>query len=126
MIDFKDSRFIITDKKSTSMVHKSIQPMLIDNEQIVEFYIADRFPVPSEVLFTSKRIIICTFKERDFPIFTFFPYSKFIAFSVKNSKDDTMENEVELYNYYINKVAFEFPGKYDLSLIIKLIGNAIG
>ena len=37
-----------------------------------------------------------------------------------------MENEVELYNYYINKVAFEFPGKYDLSLIIKLIGNAIG
>ena len=126
MIDFKDSRFIITDKKSTSMVHKSIQPMLIDNEQIVEFYIADRFPVPSEVLFTSKRIIICTFEERDFPIFTFFPYSKFIAFSVKNSKDDTMENEVELYNYYIYKVAFEFPGKYDLSLIIKLIGNAIG
>ena len=126
MIDFKDSRFIITDKKSTSMVHKSIQPMLIDNEQIVEFYIADRFPVPSEELFTSKRIINCTFEERDFPIFTFFPYSKFIAFSVKNSKDDTMENEVELYNYYINKVAFEFPGKYDLSLIIKLIGNAIG
>ena len=126
MIDFKDSRFIITDKKSTSMVHKSIQPMLIDNEQIVEFYIADRFPVPSEVLFTSKRIIICTFEERDFPIFTFFPYSKFIAFSVKNSKDDTMENEVELYNYYINKVAFEFAGKYDFSLIMKLIGNAIG
>ncbi|MBC3900013.1 hypothetical protein GH811_10330 [Acetobacterium malicum] len=125
MIDFKDSRFIITDKKSTSMVHKNISGMLIDDEQVVEFYIADRFPVPSEVLFTSKRIIICTFEEPDFPIFTFLPYSKFIAFSVKNSNDDTMENELELYNYYVDKIAFEFPGKYNLNLIIKLIGNSI-
>jgi len=125
MIDFKDSRFIITDKKSTSNVHKSIQGMLIDDEQVVEFYVADRFPVPSEVLFTSKRIIICTFEERELPIFTFLPYSKFIAFSVKNSNDSSMENELELYNYYVDKIAFEFPGKYDLSLIIKLIGNSI-
>jgi hypothetical protein len=125
MIDFKDSRFIITDKKNTPMIHKSIQGMLIDDEQVIEFYVADRFPVPSEVLFTSKRIIICTFEERDFPIFTFLPYSKFIAFSVKNSNDSSMENELELYNYYINKIAFEFPGKYDLSLVIKLIGNSI-
>ena len=125
MIDFKDSRFIITDKKSTSNVHKSIQGMLIDDEQVVEFYVADRFPVPSEVLFTTKRIIICTFEERELPIFTFLPYSKFIAFSVKNSNDSSMENELELYNYYVDKIAFEFPGKYDLSLIIKLIGNSI-
>jgi hypothetical protein len=125
MIDFKDSRFIITDKKSTSMIHKNVSEMLIDDEQVVEFYIADRFPVPSEVLFTSKRIIICTFEEREFPIFTFLPYSKFIAFSVKNSNDDTMENELELYNFYVDKIAFEFPGKYDLSLIIKLIGKSI-
>lgn len=126
MIDFKDSRFIITDKKSTSMIHNNIQGMLNDNERVVEFYVADRFPVPSEVLFTSKRIIICTYEEQDFPIFTFLPYSKFVAFSVKNSNDDSMENELELYNYYVDKIAFEFPGKFDLSLIIKLIGNAIG
>lgn len=126
MIDFKDSRFIITDKKSTSQVNKSIQGMLNDDERVVEFYVADRFPVPSEVLFTSKRIIICTFEESDFPIFTFLPYSKFIAFSVKNSNDDSMESELELYNYYVDKIAFEFPGKYNLSLIIKLIGNTIG
>lgn len=125
MIDFKDSRFIVTDKKSTSLIHKSIQGMLNDDEQVVEFYVADRFPVPSEVLFTSKRIIICTYEEPELPIFTFLPYSKFIAFSVKNSKDDTMENELELYNYYVDKISFEFPGKYDLSLVIKLIGNAI-
>lgn len=126
MIDFKDSRFIITDKKSTSLVHKGIQGMLNDDERVVEFYVADRFPVPSEVLFTSKRIIICTYEEPELPIFTFLPYSKFIAFSVKNSNDYNLENELELYNYYVNKIAFEFPGKYDLSLIIKLIGNAIG
>lgn len=125
MIDFKDSRFIITDKKSTSMVHKNIQGMLNDDEQVVEFYVADRFPVPSEVFFTSKRIIICTYEEPDFPIFTFLPYSKFIAFSAKNSNDHSMENELELYNYYVDKIAFEFPGRYDLSLVIKLIGNSI-
>lgn len=126
MIDFKDSRFIITDKKSTSLVHKSIQGMLNDDERVVEFYVADRFPVPSEVLFTSKRIIICTYEELELPIFTFLPYSKFIAFSVKNSNDYNLENELELYNYYVDKITFEFPGKYDLSLIVKLIGNAIG
>ncbi|MDP2843353.1 MAG: PH domain-containing protein [Acetobacterium sp.] len=126
MIDFKDSRFIITDKKSISIVQKPVQAMLIDNEQIIEFYAVDRFPVPSEVLFTSKRIIICTFEDPELPIFTFLPYSKFIAFSVKNSNNYDLENELELYNYFVDKIAFEFPGKYDLSLIIKLIGNAIG
>ncbi|PKM60771.1 MAG: hypothetical protein CVU99_06480 [Firmicutes bacterium HGW-Firmicutes-4] len=126
MIDFKDSRFIITDKKSTSNVHKRLKGMLIDDEQILEFYVADRFPVPSEVLFTSKRIIICTYEELEIPIFTFLPYSKFIAFSVKNSNDYNLENELELYNYYVDKIVFEFPGKYDLSLIVKLIGNTIG
>ncbi|OFV71786.1 MULTISPECIES: hypothetical protein [Acetobacterium] len=125
MIDFKDSRFIITDKKNTSKVHKSIQGMLNDEERVVEFYVADRFPVPSDILFTSKRIIICTYEEPEFPIFTFLPYSKFIAFSVKNSNDSSLENELELYNYYVNKIAFEFPGKFDLSLVIKLIGGAV-
>jgi len=126
MIDLKESRFIITDKKSTALVAKRIQDMLNDDEQVVEFYVADRYPVPSEILFTSKRIIICTYEEPDFPIFTFLPYSKFIAFSVKNSNDDSMENELELYNYYVDKITFEFPGKFDLNLIVKLIGNAIG
>lgn len=126
MIDFKESRFIITDKKSTTIVAKRIQDMLNDDEQVIEFYVADRYPVPSEILFTSKRIIICTYEEPDFPIFTFLPYSKFIAFSVKNSNDDSMKNELELYNYYIDKITFEFPGKFDLNLIVKLIGNAIG
>ncbi|MDD3306487.1 MAG: hypothetical protein PHO29_05230 [Acetobacterium sp.] len=126
MIDLKESRFIITDKKSAALVAKRIQDMLNDDEQVVEFYVADRYPVPSEILFTSKRIIICTYEEPDFPIFTFLPYSKFIAFSVKNSNDDSMENELELYNYYVDKITFEFPGKFDLNLIVKLIGNAIG
>lgn len=126
MIDFKASRFIITDKKSTSMIQKSIQAMLNDQEQVVEFYVADRFPFPSEVLFTSKRIIICTYEDPELPIFTFLPYSKFIAFSVKNSNNYDLENELELYNYFVDKISFEFPVNYNLSLIIKLIGNAIG
>jgi len=126
MIDFKDSRFIITDKKSISLIQKQVQAMLIDNEQIIEFYVADRFPVPSEILFTSKRIIICTHEEPELPIYTFLPYSRFIAFSVKNPNTYDLKNELELYNYFVDKIAFEFPGKYDLSLIIRLIGNAIG
>ncbi|AFA48027.1 hypothetical protein [Acetobacterium woodii] len=126
MIDFKDSRFIITDKKSNTNVHKNIQAMLNDEERVVEFYVSEKFPVPSEILFTTKRIIICTYEDPELPIFSFLPYSKFIAFSVKNFNQDELENELELYSYYINKMSFEFPGRYDLSLIAKLIGNAIG
>lgn len=121
MIDFTNSEYIKLKKTNPDSVIKDIQPLLVNNEEIVGAYKTVR----DYCVFTNKRVITVnvqgmTGKKKDF---TSLPYSKISAFSIETSGVFDLDSELEMYFSGLGKVSFEFSGSSDIVEIGRIIAN---
>ncbi|MCD8124000.1 MAG: PH domain-containing protein [Lachnospiraceae bacterium] len=123
MIDFQNGSFVKMSKTNPDVVMKQIQPLLLDDENVIGVYKAIR----DYCVFTNKRVISVnvqgvTGKKKDF---TSMPYSKVAAFSVETSGVLDLDSELEMYFSGLGKVKFEFSGSSDIIEIGRTIGTYI-
>ena len=123
MIDFNNSAFVKMKQVNPSSVMSDIQPLLINEEQIIGAYKAMR----DYCVFTDKRVISVnvqgmTGKKKDF---TSLPYSKVTAYSVETAGVLDMDSELEMYFSGLGKVKFEFTGQSNIVQIGQIISTYI-
>lgn len=123
MIDFKNGAVFKLTKSSKPVHVASVQPILVNGENIISEYVALR----DYVIFTNKRIIAVnvqgiTGKKKDF---TTLPYSKIQAFSIETAGVLDLDSELELYFSGLGKVKFEISGHNDIAEIGKHISEMI-
>ncbi|WP_350454200.1 PH domain-containing protein [Slackia heliotrinireducens] len=119
MIDFNNSAFFKMSRIDPKKIVGDVQPLMVQNEQIVGAYKAMR----DYVVFTNMRVIAVnvqgvTGKKKDL---TSLPYSKISAFSVETSGTFDMDSELEMYFSGLGKVKFEFTGSSDIVQIGQII-----
>ncbi|MBC5688717.1 PH domain-containing protein [Mediterraneibacter sp. NSJ-55] len=123
MIDFKNSDYVKLKQIDPSSVLKDVQPLLIEQEQIIGAYKAIR----DYCIFTNKRLIAVnvqgvTGKKKDF---SSLPYSKVVAYSVETAGVFDLDSELELYFSSLGKVKFEFTGSSNIIQIGQTISRYI-
>ncbi|MBS5387207.1 MAG: PH domain-containing protein [Clostridiales bacterium] len=123
MIDFKNSDYVKLKQIDPSSVLKDVQPLLIEQEQIIGAYKAIR----DYCIFTNKRLIAVnvqgvTGKKKDF---SSLPYSKVVAYSVETAGVFDLDSELELYFSGLGKVKFEFTGSSNIVQIGQTISRYI-
>ena len=121
MIDFKNSDYVKLKQIDPSSVLKDVQPLLIEQEQIIGAYKAIR----DYCIFTNKRLIAVnvqgvTGNKKDF---SSLPYSKVVAYSVETAGVFDLDSELELYFSGLGKVKFEFTGRSNIVQIGQIIGT---
>jgi len=123
MIDFQNKKFLKLKPVSETKHIRTLEPMLIDGEQIIEGFQAIR----DYVVFTNKRIIAVnvqglTGKKQDF---TSLPYKTIQAFSVETAGVLDLDAELELWFAGLGKVRFEFTARTKISTICKMISENV-
>ena len=123
MIDFKNSDYVKLKQIDPSSVLKDVQPLLIEQEQIIGAYKAIR----DYCIFTNKRLIAVnvqgvTGKKKDF---SSLPYPKVVAYSVETAGVFDLDSELELYFSGLGKVKFEFTGSSNIVQIGQTISRYI-
>ncbi len=123
MIDFKNGTFVKLQIVDNDVFKKTIQPLLVEGENIVSTYKGMR----DGVIFTNKRIIAVntqgiTGNKKDF---TSLPYSKIQLFSVETAGmlETFPDTELELYFSGVGKIKFEFHKNANIIEICKLISS---
>ena len=121
MIDF-DNKSVFKLKQNSDYAEK-VQPLLLDDEQVIDSYKTMR----DGVVFTSKRIISVnvqgiTGSKKDF---TSLPYKNIVAYSVESSGTFDLDAELEIYLSAVGKVRFEFSGQSELLAISKIISQYV-
>ncbi|MDD3203096.1 MAG: PH domain-containing protein [Pygmaiobacter massiliensis] len=123
MIDFQNADFLKLRPVGNDSFAGMIQPMFIEDEQIVGSFQGMR----DGVVFTNKRIFAInvqgiTGKKKDF---TSLPYSKIQAFSVETAGMLDLDSELELWFSGLGKVKFEFVSRADVPALCKIISSFI-
>lgn len=123
MIDFTNGTFIKLKQVKPDSIIKDIQPLLIENENIIGAYKGIR----DYCVFTDKRVISVnvqgvTGKKKDY---TSLPYSKISAYSVETSGVFDLDSELEMYFSGLGKVKFEFTGRSDIVQIGQIISSYV-
>lgn len=123
MIDFNNSAYVKMSAINPAQIMGDIQPLLIQNEQVMSAYKAMR----DFVVFTNMRVISVNVqglsgKKKDF---TSLPYSKVSAYSIETSGILDMDSELELYFSGVGKVKFEFTGNSNIVQIGQMISAYI-
>lgn len=123
MIDFTNKDFFKLTKTDSEGIAKKVQPLLVNEEQIIGEYKSIR----DFVVFTDRRIIVVDTqgligKKKEFSIL---PYSKIQAFSIETSDLIDLDAELELYYSSLGTVRFEFMGHNDIMQIGKMISEHI-
>ncbi len=123
MIDFKNGAVFKLSKSKSPTHTNTIQPLLVQGEEIIEEYSGVR----DFVIFTNKRLIAVnvqglTGSKKDF---SSLPYSKIQAFSVETAGTLDLDSELELYFSGLGKVKFEFKGSNDIVKIGQFISSQI-
>lgn len=123
MIDFKNGSVFKLSPSNSKSIYKLIEPILIEQEQIVAVFSSVR----DSVIFTNKRIIAVnvqgvTGKKKDI---TSLPYKKVQAFSVETSGVFDMDCEMEIYFSTLGKIRFEFSGNVDIKNLSRIISHYI-
>lgn len=123
MIDFQNADFLKLRPVGNDSFAGMIQPMFIEDEQIVGSFQGMR----DGVVFTNKRIFAInvqgiTGKKKDF---TSLPYSKIQAFSVETAGMLDLDSELELWFSGLGKVKFEFVSRADVPSLCKIISSFI-
>lgn len=123
MIDFQNAKFLKLREQNIDAGTKMVQPLLIQNEGVINVYQGMR----DMVIFTNMRIIAVnvqgiTGKKKDFSTL---PYSKIQAFSVETAGTFDLDTELELWFSGLGKVKLEFSGNTDIRAIGQVIGNYV-
>ena len=123
MIDFNNSSYVKMSAINPAQIMGDIQPLLLQNEQVMSAYKAMR----DFVVFTNMRVIAVNVqgisgKKKDF---TSLPYSKVSAYSVETSGVFDLDSELELYLSGVGKVKFEFSGNSNIVQIGQMISSYI-
>lgn len=123
MIDFKNSEYLKLKPVDNSTFAATIQPMLIQGEEIIASFKTIR----DGVVFTTKRIFAInvqgiTGKKVDY---TSLPYSKIQAFSVETAGAIDLDSELELWFSGLGKVKFEFISQADVGAICRMISELV-
>lgn len=123
MIDFKNASFMKLKPVPDSDFAGMLQPMLLEDEQIIQTFRGIR----DGVVFTNKRIFAInvqgiTGKKKDF---TSLPYSKIQAFSVETAGTFDLDSELELWFSGLGLAKFEFVSNADVSRICRMISEKV-
>ena len=123
MIDFENSAFVKLGSIDPAEVMGDIQPLLLQNEQVIGAYRAMR----DYVVFTDMRVISVnvqgiTGMKKDF---TSLPYAKVTVFSVETAGMLDIDSELELYFNGIGKVRFEFTDNSNILQIGQTISSYV-
>ena len=120
MIDFKNPTFVKLKETSPDSVMPTIQPLLMQDENIVSAFQGTR----DFIVFTNRRIMSCnvqglTGKKKDI---TSLPYGRIQAFSVETAGTLDRDSELELWFSGVGSVKFEFSGNVNIAAIGQIIG----
>ena len=123
MIDFQNASFIKMHEADKSEYNSLIEPLLIEDEEIVWTFKAMR----DGVVFTNKRIISInvqglTGKKKDF---TSLPYNKIQSFSVETAGLLDLDSELDLWFSGLGKVRFEFTRDVNVPKISQFIASKL-
>lgn len=122
-IDFTNKKIFKLRKEDLINGVKTIENLLIENEQVIGSYVSMR----DKVIFTNKRIISVnvqglTGTKKDF---TSFPYNKVQFFSVETAGTIDLDAELTLFLSGGVNIKFEFSGDNNIQEIGKLISKFI-
>ena len=123
MIDFQNASFIKMHEADKSEYNTLIEPLLIEDEEIVWTFKAMR----DGVVFTNKRILSInvqglTGKKKDF---TSLPYNKIQSFSVETAGLLDLDSELDLWFSGLGKVKFEFTRDVNVPKISQFIASKL-
>lgn len=123
MIDFQNATFFKLRPVPFNTVMPILQPLFLQNEQIVAAFQGIR----DSVTFTNMRIIAVnvqgiTGKKKDY---TSLPYSKIQVYSIESAGVFDLDSELELYFSGLGKVKFEFVGSADVPAISRIISQYV-
>ena len=121
MIDFQNANYLKLKMVANTTFASSVEPMLVDGEQIISTYQGIR----DGVVFTNKRIIAIniqglTGKKKDL---TSMPYSKIQVYSVETAGVLDLDSELELWFSGVGKVKLEFTSNSNVSEICRIISE---
>ncbi len=121
MIDFNNASYMKLSPADPQQIGPQVQPILIQNEQIILAFKGIR----DSVVFTNLRIIVInvqglTGKKVDY---TSLPMSKIQAFSVETAGTFDLDTELELWFSGLGKVRLEFTWGTDIKAIGQIIGQ---
>lgn len=123
MIDFKNAAFLKLKLVKNDAFEKTLSPMLIDGESILQTFQSVR----DGVVFTNKRIFAVnvqglTGKKKDF---TSLPYSKIQSFSVETAGVLDLDSELVIWFSGLGVVKFEFTSDANVAQICRLISERV-
>lgn len=123
MIDFKNAAFLKLKLVKNDAFEKTLSPMLIDGESILQTFQSVR----DGVVFTNKRIFAVnvqglTGKKKDF---TSLPYSKIQSFSVETAGVLDLDSELVIWFSGLGMIKFEFTSDADVSGICRMISDRV-
>ena len=123
MIDFKNAAFLKLKLVKNDAFEKTLSPMLIDGESILQTFQSVR----DGVVFTNKRIFAVnvqglTGKKKDF---TSLPYSKIQSFSVETAGVLDLDSELVIWFSGLGVVKFEFTADANVAQICRLISERV-
>lgn len=123
MIDFQNASFIKMHEVDKSEYNSLIEPLLIEDEEILWAFKAMR----DGVVFTNKRIISInvqglTGKKKDF---TSLPYKNIQSFSVETAGLLDLDSELDLWFSGLGKVRFEFTREVNVGKISQFIAGKV-
>lgn len=123
MIDFKNAAFLKLKLVKNDAFEKTLSPMLIDGEIILQTFQSVR----DGVVFTNKRIFAVnvqglTGKKKDF---TSLPYSKIQSFSVETAGVLDLDSELVIWFSGLGMIKFEFTSDADVSGICRMISDRV-
>ena len=122
-IDFTNKKIFKLRKEELINGVKTIENLLIENEQVIGSYVSMR----DKVIFTNKRIMSVnvqglTGAKRDF---TSIPYNKIQFFSVETAGTIDLDAELTLFLAGGVNIKFEFSGDNNIQEIGRLISKFI-
>lgn len=123
MIDFQNKKVIKLSKGKDTKVPKEVLELLVQGENVVEYYSALR----DYVVFTNKRIIACnvqgmTGQKKDF---SSLPYSKMQAFSIESAGTFDMDSELTVCYSGLGSIKFDFSANSNVKEIGRTIATYI-
>lgn len=123
MIDFQNKKVIKLSKSKDTKVPKEVLELLVQGENVVEYYSALR----DYVVFTNKRIIACnvqgmTGQKKDF---SSLPYSKMQAFSIESAGTFDMDSELTVCYSGLGSIKFDFSANSNVKEIGRTIATYI-
>ncbi|HSM06096.1 MAG TPA: PH domain-containing protein [Longimicrobiales bacterium] len=121
MIDFQNKP--IFKLKESPGYAKSVEDLLIPDEQVIDAYQAGR----DGVVFTDRRIVVVnvqglTGKKRDY---TSIPYSRIQAYSIETAGTFDMDAELDVHLSGLGRLRFEFRARSRIMEISKHISAGV-